>query len=81
VVVNMTPVVRTGYRIGVPRGGLWREVLNSDAASYNGTNVGNYGGAFAQPIGTHGLDHSIDITLPPLATLFFRHEGDINGNG
>jgi 1,4-alpha-glucan branching enzyme len=81
VVVNMTPVVRHAYRIGVPHGGLWREVLNSDAASYNGTNVGNYGGAFAQAIAMHGQDHSIDITLPPLATLFFRQEGDIDGNG
>jgi len=81
VVVNMTPVVRQGYRIGVPQAGLWREVLNSDAATYSGSNVGNYGGALAQPIGAHGQDHSIDITLPPLATLFFRLEGDLDGNG
>jgi len=81
VVVNMTPVVRRDYQIGVPLGGLWQEVLNSDAARYGGTNVGNYGGASAQPVAMHGQAQSIAITLPPLGALFFMHEGDTDGNG
>ena len=72
VVSNMTPVPRPGYRIGVPRGGFWREVLNSDASVYGGGNLGNDGGVSADTIGMHGHDHSVSIMIPPLATVVFK---------
>jgi 1,4-alpha-glucan branching enzyme len=72
VVCNFTPVPRTNYRIGVPRGGFWQEVLNSDAALYGGSGWGNLGGIEAVPVPLHGRSHSLTVTLPPLATLFFR---------
>jgi len=72
VVCNFTPVPRYGYRVGVPRGGRWREVVNSDAAIYGGSNVGNGGWALAQFVPSHGLPASLDLTLPPLATLILR---------
>ncbi|WP_043831754.1 1,4-alpha-glucan branching protein GlgB [Muricoccus aerilatus] len=69
VVCNMTPVPRDGYRIGVPHGGHWREVLNTDAASYGGSGIGNYGGVDATEEGSHGQPASLILSLPPLATL------------
>ena len=75
VVSNFTPVPRHGYRIGVPRGGLWREALNTDAAVYAGSNLGNAGGVAAQPVAAHGHGQSLVLTLPPLATVFLVHEG------
>ena len=72
VVCNLTPVVRLGYTLGVPRGGFWREVLNSDSQLYGGSNQGNSGGVDALPFPSHGRDYSITITLPPLATVFFK---------
>src|SRR3954468_14699352 len=66
VVLNFTPVPRHGYRIGVPRGGFWREALNSDAADYGGSGVGNMGGVEAQAVACDGHAHSITLTLPPL---------------
>jgi 1,4-alpha-glucan branching enzyme len=75
VVCNLTPVPRRGYRIGVPRGGTWREALNSDAAAYGGSNLGNGGGAQAEPQPMHGFDHSLALVLPPLATLVLLPEG------
>jgi 1,4-alpha-glucan branching enzyme len=72
VVCNFTPVPRTNYRIGVPRGGFWQEVLNSDATLYGGSGWGNLGGIEAVPVPLHGRSHSLTVTLPPLATLFFR---------
>jgi 1,4-alpha-glucan branching enzyme len=74
VVCNMTPIPRHHYRIGVPRIGFWREVLNTDAAFYGGSNMGNQGGAHTQPHPMHGEAQSLDLTLPPLATLFFTPE-------
>ncbi len=71
VVSNMTPVPRHDFRIGVPRGGRWHEVLNTDAAAYGGSGAGNMGGTGADDIPCHGMDASISITLPPLATIFF----------
>jgi 1,4-alpha-glucan branching enzyme len=71
-VCNFTPVVRTNYRLGVPRGGWWREVLNSDADAYGGSGRGNLGGVEAAPIGSHGRSHSVVLTLPPLTVLFFK---------
>ncbi|MBJ3774976.1 1,4-alpha-glucan branching protein GlgB [Acuticoccus mangrovi] len=70
-VMNFTPVVRSNYRIGLPSPGRWREVLNTDAAIYGGTNVGNAGEIVAEAIPYHGRQQSAAITLPPLAGLVF----------
>jgi 1,4-alpha-glucan branching enzyme len=72
VVCNLTPVPRYHYQIGVPHGGYWRELLNSDAAMYGGSNLGNGGGVDAQPIETYGQPWTLDLTLPPLSVLFLR---------
>jgi len=61
--------------VGLPMAGLWREVFNSDAASYGGSGAGNLGAAHAGPEPSHGLPASAEILMPPLATLFFRYEG------
>jgi 1,4-alpha-glucan branching enzyme len=74
VICNFTPVIRTGYRVGVPHGGLWRELLNSDGADYGGSNVGNGGGAMAEAVPAHGRPFSLSLTLPPLGALFFKAE-------
>ena len=74
VVCNFTPVPRHNYRVGVPRGGLWREVMNSDGREYGGSGQGNIGGADAAPISAHGRLHTLTITVPPLATVFFKSE-------
>src|SRR5690606_8452613 len=73
VVANFTPVPRPGYQIGVPRGGRWDELLNSDAAVYGGSGQGNLGGVDAAPTGSHGRYHSLTLTVPPLAVLFLRN--------
>jgi 1,4-alpha-glucan branching enzyme len=72
VVCNFTPVPRYNYRLGVPRGGRWRELLNSDAPSYGGSGLGNFGGAEATPMPYESFGHSLSITVPPLAVLFFK---------
>jgi 1,4-alpha-glucan branching enzyme len=72
VVCNFTPVPRMGYRVGVPHGGYWREMLNSDAREYAGSGMGNMGGVQAEEIPTHGRPFSLKLTLPPLAALFFK---------
>ncbi len=74
VVSNFTPAPRHGYRLGVPRAGMWREMLNTDAAAYGGSNVGNAGGVQAQPVAAHGQGYSLVLTLPPLSTLFLMHD-------
>jgi len=74
VVCNFTPVTRRNYRVGVPRGGLWREQLNSDARDYGGSGVGNMGGVEASPLACHGRPFSLSVELPPLAVLFFSNE-------
>ncbi|HUG53028.1 MAG TPA: 1,4-alpha-glucan branching protein GlgB, partial [Vicinamibacteria bacterium] len=71
VVLNYTPVGRTNYRLGVPRGGFWSEAFNSDSPRYGGHGWGNYGGVEASPAGLHGRSHSVTVTLPPLGALFF----------
>ncbi|MDP3063377.1 MAG: 1,4-alpha-glucan branching protein GlgB, partial [Chloroflexota bacterium] len=71
-VCNFTPVPRLNYRVGVPRGGFWQEVLNSDARDYGGSGMGNMGGVDAAPAPWHGRHHSLNITLPPLAVVFFK---------
>jgi 1,4-alpha-glucan branching enzyme len=75
VVINATPVVRVGYRIGVPRGGWWRELLNSDGGEYWGSGIGNAGGVMAEYAPAHGREQSLNLTLPPLGALFFKSEG------
>ncbi|HWL83275.1 MAG TPA: 1,4-alpha-glucan branching protein GlgB [Roseomonas sp.] len=69
VVVNMTPVTRSGYRLGVPFAGGWREVFNSDAAIYGGANNGNGGMVHAAAEPSHGLDASLTLELPGLSAL------------
>jgi 1,4-alpha-glucan branching enzyme len=73
IVVNMTPVPRHGYRIGVPREGFWRERINTDSELYGGSNLGNAGGVHAAPIPAHGRAQSLELTLPPLAALILTH--------
>ncbi len=72
VVCNFTPVPRLGYRVGVPHGGAWREVLNTDAAIYGGSNLGNNGAVHADTTPSHDLPASLVLTLPPLATLILH---------
>jgi len=72
VVLNMTPVVRDAYRVGVPESGYWAERLNSDAALYGGSNVGNEGGVEAAPTPAHGHGWSLRLRLPPLAALILQ---------
>jgi 1,4-alpha-glucan branching enzyme len=72
---NFTPIPRNQYRIGVPRGGYWQEILNSDADSYWGSGLGNKGGLQAENIPYHGQPFSLNITLPPLAAVIFKSPG------
>jgi 1,4-alpha-glucan branching enzyme len=74
VVLNATPVVRSGYRVGVPQPGFYREVLNTDAASYGGSNVGNMGGVHSAAEPCLGREHSITLTLAPLAAMFLKFD-------
>ncbi len=69
VILNFTPVVREKYRVGTPRAGRWMELLNSDSASYGGSNVGNLGSLDAEDIVAGGCAWSLELTLPPLAAL------------
>ena len=75
VACNCTPVPRYGYRIGVPFGGFWNEVLNSDAVEYGGSGVGNLGGVEAERVPAHGRPWSLPLTLPPLGAVIFVPEG------
>ena len=74
VVANLTPAPHHGYRIGVPRGGHWSEILNSDADIYGGSNMGNGGGVHAASNPAHGFAQSLDLTLPPLSVIFLRND-------
>jgi 1,4-alpha-glucan branching enzyme len=74
VVCNLTPVPRFGYRLGVPSGGFWRELLNSDAGEYGGSGKGNLGGVQASERPVHGRPYSLELTLPPLGVLFLKAE-------
>jgi 1,4-alpha-glucan branching enzyme len=69
-VCNLSPVPRYGYRVGLPRPGLWREALNTDASFYGGSDVGNGGSVDAVALGWHGQLQSAALTLPPLGTLW-----------
>jgi len=75
VVSNFTPVPREGYVLPLPRAGRWREVLNSDAAAYGGSGLGNMGEIQAEAVPSHGKPASAKVLLPPLATLYFLFDG------
>ncbi len=75
VACNCTPVPRYGYRVGIPFGGFWEEVLNSDAVEYGGSGVGNMGGVKAERIPAHGWRCSLSLTLPPLGVVILAPEG------
>jgi len=77
VACNFTPVPRANHMLGVPRGGIWLEILNSDASLYGGSGVGNFGRIEAAPISTHGRPHTVTATLPPLGIVMFKSEGDL----
>jgi 1,4-alpha-glucan branching enzyme len=70
IICNFTPLPRENFHVGVPRGGRWRECLNSDAQYYGGSGMGNLGMVEAAPLPAHGRHHSLTLRLPPLATLF-----------
>ena len=75
VVCNFTPVVRYDYRIGVPKGGPWAEILNSDAEDYGGSGQGNLGGVVASPEPFYDhYDYTLSVTLPPLGIVVFQRE-------
>jgi 1,4-alpha-glucan branching enzyme len=74
VVCNFTPVPRYNYRIGVSRGGFWRELLNSDAEELGGSGHGNLGGVEASPVPCYGRMHSLTLTLPPLGIVFLKSD-------
>jgi 1,4-alpha-glucan branching enzyme len=67
-------VPRHNARVGVPCGGSWKELLNTDAHEYGGSGQGNQGGVEAAPFGWHFKAHSLTLTLPPLAAVYFKHE-------
>jgi 1,4-alpha-glucan branching enzyme len=73
-VCNFSPVVRSGYRLGLPRPGRWIEVLNTDSTFYGGSDVGNLGGVVAEERPWHDQPWSADLVLPPLATVWLRPE-------
>jgi len=76
-VLNFTPTPRYNYQVGVPREGLWQEILNSDAEEYGGSGHGNFGGIEAVPIEIHGRPYSLKLTLPPLGAVFFKSKGEM----
>lgn len=73
-VCNFTPVPRYHYHLGVPYGGTWTEVLNSDAEIYGGSGMGNLGEVYAHPTERFGRPFSLWMTLPPLSIVFLRHD-------
>ena len=75
-VLNFTPTPQYNYQVGVPRGGFWQEILNSDAEEYGGSGHGNFGGIEAVPIEIHGRPYSLKLTLPPLGAVFFKSDGE-----
>jgi 1,4-alpha-glucan branching enzyme len=77
VVCNFTPAVHRGVRLGVPRAGPWREVINTDSHHYGGSDVGTpLGAAAAQPVPSHGQGQSVVLDVPPLATVMLQWQGD-----
>ncbi len=81
VISNFTPVPRQGMRFGLPLAGRWREILNTDAGCYGGTNAGNLGAVIAEAQPSHGLPCSAGLLLPPLATLYLMPEEEAGPHG
>ncbi|SFC43616.1 1,4-alpha-glucan branching protein GlgB [Pragia fontium] len=75
VISNFTPVLRENYRIGINQPGHYQEILNTDSAFYRGSNAGNLGGVHSEPLPSHHKEHSLNLVLPPLATLYLQREG------
>jgi 1,4-alpha-glucan branching enzyme len=73
-IFNFSPIPRANYRLGVPRKGFWKELLNTDSVSYGGSGRGNFGGVSSVPVPAHGRAHSVTIELPPLAALYLTLE-------
>ena len=74
-IVNATPVVRAAYRVGITTQGFYEEVLNTDAETYGGSNVGNYGGRYSdENWAWQGKPHSILLDLPPLSVIAFKYK-------
>ncbi|MDK2846078.1 MAG: 1,4-alpha-glucan branching enzyme [Synergistales bacterium] len=71
-VCNFTPVARHNYRIGVPKSGFWKEIINSDAKDYGGSGQGNFGGIETTPVPYHGFEQSLSVVLPPLSIVLFK---------
>lgn len=76
VALNFTPVPRHNYMVGVPVGGFWKEILNSDAVEYGGSGQGNLGGLNANPVGVHGRSHSLTLVMPPLGMVALMPVGE-----
>ena len=74
VVTNNTPVLRENYRVGVPEMGFYREIMNTDSERYGGSNVGNLGGMHAETIPWGNHPYSVNLRLPPLGAVYFKHE-------
>jgi 1,4-alpha-glucan branching enzyme len=72
IVCNFTPVPRHNYNIGVPVGGYWKELMNTDAKEYWGSGMGNFGGVQAKDTSSHGRPYTLTLTLPPLSVVFFK---------
>jgi 1,4-alpha-glucan branching enzyme len=72
VVINLTPVPRAAYRVGVPQPGCWTERLNSDASCYGGSGLGNLGALATEPVAAHGHAQSLALLLPPLSALYLE---------
>jgi 1,4-alpha-glucan branching enzyme len=77
VVCNFTPVPRTNFRVGAPRGGYWKEIFNSVACVYGGTGQGNFGGVEAAPLPWHGQTHMLTLSLPPLGAVAFKPASEV----
>ena len=75
IILNLTPVPRYGYRLGVPQGGYYQEALNTDAEMYGGSNLGNAGGVDAEDIAWMDQPYSVQITVPPLSCMVLRPQG------
>ncbi|HEX8675400.1 MAG TPA: 1,4-alpha-glucan branching protein GlgB [Longimicrobium sp.] len=71
---NFTPIPRPDYRIGIPRPGKYRELLNSDALAYGGSNLGNSGAVYSEPVPEHGRPDSLRLMLPPLSILVLKRD-------
>jgi len=72
IVGHYTPMLRTDYRIGVPRRGVWREIINTNSQFYGGTGAGNDGGRATEDVPADGFEQSLLVTLPPLSTTYFK---------